>query len=123
MYQGQSLIPAAEVEYQIAACARVIIQIARKILERERLEFRFLVFPIFLAGMASKVAEEKQVALNLIRRLEDTSFGSNTRTTRNLLTTICEKQGEAIARTGSDWGVSWIEELESSGEQLIILGL
>ncbi|QSZ35304.1 hypothetical protein DSL72_008173 [Monilinia vaccinii-corymbosi] len=124
MYHGQLLMPAAaEVEEEIASCAREITLIAKKILDRKRFKFRFLVFPLFIAGMASKVKEEKQIALDLIRNLEETSFGSNTTTTRKLLETIYAKQEAAIAQTGTDLGVSWIEELESSLEPLIIFGL
>lgn len=123
MFQGQFLIPSTEVEEQIASCAKEITMIAKKILDCKRFEFRFLVFPVFLAGMASKIKEEKQIALDLMKSLEKTSFGSNTTTTRKLLVTIYEKQEAAVAQTGNALGISWIEELESSGEPLIILGL
>ncbi|KAB8302001.1 hypothetical protein EYC80_005454 [Monilinia laxa] len=123
MFQGQFLIPSTEVEEQIASCAKEITMIAKKILDCKRFEFRFLVFPVFLAGMASKIKEEKQIALDLMKSLEETSFGSNTTTTRRLLVKIYEKQKAAVAQTGNALGISWIEELESSGEPLIILGL
>ncbi|KAF7929364.1 uncharacterized protein EAE98_005282 [Botrytis deweyae] len=123
MYQGQSLIIAAEVEEQLSSCAREIILIAKTMIDLGRLGARFVVFPIFMAGIASRVKEEKQSALEFLRRLEETSFGSNTTTTRKLLASIIKKQEIAIAETGNPLCVSWIEELESSGQQLILVGL
>ncbi|TGO46660.1 hypothetical protein BCON_0313g00080 [Botryotinia convoluta] len=123
MYQGQSLILAAEVEEQLSSCAREIILITKMMIDLGCLKSRFIVFPIFMAGMASRVKEEKQSALKFLRRLEETSFGSNTSTMRNLLASIIEKQEIAIAETGNHLCVSWIEELESSGQQLIMVGL
>ncbi|KAF5878013.1 uncharacterized protein Bfra_000179 [Botrytis fragariae] len=123
MYQGQSLVLAAEVGEQLSTCAREIILITEMMINLGCLEFRFIVFPIFMAGMASRVKEEKQSALEFLRRLEETSFGSNTNTTRKLLASIIEKQEEAIAQTGNHLCVSWIEELELSGLQLIMVGL
>ncbi|KAF7878849.1 hypothetical protein EAF04_000052 [Stromatinia cepivora] len=123
MCPGQSLIPAAGAEEQIASCAREITLIAKMMLDLGRLECRFIVFPVFIAGIASEVKEEKRLALEIIQRLEETSFGSNKKATRKLLAKICEKQETAIVQTGNHSCVSWIEELESSGEQLIIVGL
>ncbi|KAF7959106.1 hypothetical protein EAE96_002623 [Botrytis aclada] len=123
MYQGQSLILAADVEEQISSCAREIILITKMMLDLGYLGSRFMVFPIFMAGVATRMREEKQSALEYLRRLEETSFGSNTSTTRKLLASIIEKQETAIAETGNHLFVSWVEELESSGEQLILVGL
>ncbi|TGO21251.1 hypothetical protein BPAE_0231g00110 [Botrytis paeoniae] len=123
MYQGQSLILAAEVEEQLSSCAREIILITKTMIDLGCLGARFIVFPIFMAGMASRVKEEKQSALEFLRKLEKTSFGSNTNTTRKLLASIIEKQEIVIAQTGNHLCVSWIEELESSGQQLIMVGL
>ncbi|KAF7894557.1 uncharacterized protein EAF01_010008 [Botrytis porri] len=123
MYQGQSLVLAAEVEEQLSTCAREIILITKMMIDLGCLGSRFIVFPIFMAGMASRVTEEKQSALAFLRRLEETSFGSNTKTMRILLASIIEKQGIAILQTGNHLCVNWIEELQSSGQQLIMVGL
>ncbi|KAF7906729.1 hypothetical protein EAF00_001008 [Botryotinia globosa] len=123
MYQGQSLILSAEVEEELSSCAREIILISKMMIDLGCIGSRFIVFPIFMAGMASRVKEDKQSALRFLHKLEETSFGSNTRTTSKLLVSIIEKQEIAIAETGNHLCVSWIEELESSGQQLILMGL
>ncbi|TEY73369.1 hypothetical protein BOTCAL_0079g00270 [Botryotinia calthae] len=123
MYQGQSLIRTAEVEEELSSCAREIVLITKMMMDLGCLGSRFVVFPIFMAGMVSQVKEEKYSALDVLRRLEETSFGSNTRITRELLASIIEKQNIAIAETGNQLCVNWFEELDACGKQLIIMGL
>lgn len=123
MYRGQSLIRTAEVEEELSSCAREIVLIAKMMMDLGRLRSRYVVFPIFMAGMVSQVKKEKHGALDVLRKLEETSFGSNTRITRELLASIIEKQNIAIAETGNQLCVSWFEEMQASGKQLIMMGL
>ncbi|ATZ46378.1 hypothetical protein BCIN_01g09850 [Botrytis cinerea B05.10] len=123
MYQGQSLIRTAEVEEELSSCAREIVLITKMMMDLGCLRSRYVVFPIFMAGIVSQVKKEKQIALDALFRLEETSIGLNTRITREFLASIIEKQNIAIAETGNQLRVSWFEEMQASGKQLVLMGL
>ncbi|KAM0182690.1 hypothetical protein ACHAPF_000936 [Botrytis cinerea] len=123
MYQGQSLIRTAEVEEELSSCAREIVLITKMMMDLGCLRSRYVVFPIFMAGIVSQVKKEKQIALDALLRLEETSIGLNTRITREFLASIIEKQNIAIAETGNQLRVSWFEEMQASGKQLVLMGL
>jgi hypothetical protein len=122
MYPGQLSKSDAEAEKQVELCAREILQIAGMIIDHKRFEFRYILFPVFLAGFASKDTMEKSVAVELIRNLEKTSYGMSTKSTRKLLESVYQKQQDETSRTGRT-RVNWIEVLQLSGEKLIIFGI
>ncbi|KAM3086856.1 hypothetical protein ACMFMG_000981 [Clarireedia jacksonii] len=122
MYPGQLSKSDAKSKKQVEICAREILQIAGMIMDYKRFEFRYILFPVFLAGFASKNTTEKSVAVELIKSLEKTSYGMSTKSTRRLLESVYQKQQNEMFRTGRT-SISWIEELELSGEKLIIFGL
>lgn len=123
MYRGQSLAHTPEVEEGVATCAREIIQIVNMVLDRRGTLIRFAVFPLFMAGMASKVLKEKKDAVRFIGDVENMSFGSKKGTTKRLLISICNKQLMAAREMGHQGYICWQEELEAYGQQSIILGL
>lgn len=122
MYPDQLSMSGPETKAQVEICATEILQIAGMIIDRKRFEFRYIVFPVFLAGFASKNTMEKSIAVELIKNLEKTSYGMSTQNTRRLLLSVYQKQQNEVFRTGRT-SVNWKEELELSGEKLIIFGL
>jgi hypothetical protein len=121
MYPSQLLDPAPESE--IRTCATEIIQVARIITSQERFEQQFIVFPLYMAGLATKDPAEKDAALATLRVVERHSYGKTTESVRELLGHIYEKQRAAIVASGDASSVDWVEEMESSGQRLIMYGL
>jgi hypothetical protein len=93
------------------------------IFSRQRIDPRFAVFPIFMAGFAASEPAQKDLALNMLRAVEQHSFGSSTQSVRMLLETIYEKQRVGILRTSGSVLVDWVEEMELRGQPPIIYGI
>ena len=110
-------------EANVGSCATEILQAAHTIISQERYELRFIVFPLFMAGFATNDPNEKDLALNMIKIIERHSFGGSTEGVRRLLETVYDKQHTAISRAGTASSVDLIEEMESSGQRLIVYGL
>ncbi|KAF4633729.1 hypothetical protein G7Y89_g4387 [Cudoniella acicularis] len=123
MFPGQLNEPLSEFDSDIETCSREIIQGAQIIISQERYELRFIVFPLFMAGFATRDVSEKDIALCLIKTMERHSYGGSTESVRRLLEVIYEKQRSAILRTGLTNEVDWAQEMELTGQQLIIYGL
>lgn len=123
MFAGQLNDPSSSFEPEIRLYCREILQAAQMIISQEHFELRFIVFPLFMAGFASKDMSEKELALNLIRIVEQHSYGASTESVRRLLETVLDRQRDAILRTGTANEVDWVEKMELTGQQLIIYGL
>lgn len=120
-HQLQELSP--EAGPQINSCATEIIRSAQLIISQEMSELRFIVFPLFMAGFAATNPADKDLASNLLRAVERHNYGGSTESVRKLLDNIYEKQQAALMSMGNATPVDWIEEMEMSGERLIIYGL
>ncbi|KAH9218950.1 fungal-specific transcription factor domain-containing protein [Leptodontidium sp. 2 PMI_412] len=123
MYSGQLNDPEPDTEAQINACCAEILHAASIILSKERFDMRFIVFPLFMAGFCTRNAAEKETALRLMVEVEKHGYGGSTDNVRKLLQTIYEKQHFAVMQTGNSNSVDWIDEMERSGQRLIIYGL
>jgi hypothetical protein len=100
-----------------------ILQAAHTVVSCERIDPRFVVFPLFIAGFAATEPAEKDLALNMIRAVERHSFGDCTQSVRILLEAVYEKQRIAILRSGDSSWVDWVEEMELRGQPPIIYGI
>ena len=123
MYSGQLNDPEPDTEAQINACCAEILHAASIILSKERFDMRFIVFPLFMAGFCTRNAAEKETALRFMVEVEKHGYGGSTDNVRKLLQTIYEKQHFAVMQTGNSNSVDWIDEMERSGQRLIIYGL
>ena len=123
MYPNQLREPSPDSDTVVKACATEIIQAAHKILSQERYDLRFIVFPLLMAGFATNDPAEKNLALSLIKMVERHSYGGSTESVRRLLEAIYGKQRAAILQTGDCVSVDWVEEMELSGQRLVIYGL
>lgn len=123
MYPNQLLDPLPDSVVQIMDCVIEIIHVARTITSQERIDQQFIVFPLFMAGFATRDPQEKNLCLGLIRAVERLSYGRTTESVRELLEKIYEKQRAAILASGDASSVDWIEEMDLSGQRLIIYGL
>jgi hypothetical protein len=82
-----------------------------------------LIFPIFLAGVASEDTETKQKAIATIRIMEGTGISKNATRSRELLVAVCEEQRDRVARGGRAEEVDWISLAKSKGMGVVNFGL
>jgi hypothetical protein len=121
MYSTQLSEPLAESESDIDTYTLEIIQAAQVVLSQERFELRYMIFPLFIAGFASKDVTRKSLALTLLQTIVQLSRCGDT-TAVTLLKIVYEKQAAAVIRTGSAESVDWVGEMEGAGMQLIVYG-
>ena len=128
--------------HSLAASASTILSIAASALAptpHRRLERRFLVFPLFLAGVALAVTRTAippvghgsgtagaDQALELLRVMESESVGRNTGATRRVLQRVMEACEDVYARkdTGApSVAVDWFAVAERLNVEVIHFGL
>lgn len=93
------------------------------VISKEGIDPRFTIFPLFIAGCAATEPAEKVLAVNMIRAVEQHSFGSCTQSVRILLEVVHEKQRVAILRTGDSTLVDWVEEMGLRRDPPLIYGI
>lgn len=128
MFPGQRRIPMAtqlEVNADTDGRAQAVLRIAARIVEEGKLEQRQTVFPLFMAGFATKSPEVKRNAIDLIKALEGSGIGQNTYRTRQLLVAVCEEQARSVA-AGSGRrleDVEWLVLAREKGLTVVNCGL
>ena len=123
LFPGQLSNLTPDSKHHIATCVAEILQAAHLVVSNEQVDPRFIVFPLFIAGCAACEPAEKELALNMIRAVEQHSFGGGTQSVRKLLEVVYEKQRVAILNTGDSSLVDWVEEMELRGHPPIIYGI
>ncbi|KAN0122549.1 Fungal specific transcription factor domain containing protein [Hyaloscypha variabilis] len=121
MFPHQMADSSPEIDLQVATCAREIIQVARLVLFKPRVELRFAIFPLFMAGFSTTDLREKEEVLDIMRKIENHGYGGSMESVIKLLEIVFEHQAMAILRTGTANSVEWVEEMEIRG--LMIYGL
>lgn len=96
---------------------------AQLITSQERVDHEFVVFSLFMAGIASREPQEKDLCLGMIRAVERLSYGRMTGSVRDLLERIYEKQRAAMVGSGDASSVDWVEEMKLGGQRIIMYGL
>ena len=99
-------------------CISIILSIATSIVQRQQLDFRFIVFPLFIAGFAAASNADRNQALELITAMERDSLGNNTRATRMLLRVVYAQQDER-----GEHAIDWIQVMHERGLQVVNFGL
>ena len=123
MWPTQRLDTGPEFDEEIARAASQIITTSEGIINANRLELRFVVFPLFMAGYASTDGSQKMMALDLIQRTEESSIGGNTLVTRRALQIVYERQTGSFMSTGHSLDVSWMNVMVEQGLQVVNFGL
>ena len=98
--------------------AAQILTLATSILNAGDLARREIVFPCFIAGIATTNFDRKREFVSLLRRCEGSGIGQNTSVVRKLLAGVCEEQG----RRGVG-GVEWMEWGRGRGWSVVNCGL
>ena len=123
LFPGQLRQPAPDSKHHITTCVTEILQAAHMVVSKEDVDPRFTVFPLFIAGCAATKPAERDLALNMIRAVEQRSFGSCTQSVRIYGEVVYEKQRVAILRSGDSTLVDWVEEMELRGHPPLIYGI
>lgn len=112
--------PALEVEQRVSN----ILQVGTSIVNSGRFDLRFIVFPLFMAGVATSSGSQKMLALDLICALgTNEAVGRNVATTAHVLQTVYQRQTESYMRKGHALDVDWIDIMADQGLQLVNFGL
>ena len=123
MWPSQRLDTGPDCDDEIACAASQIISTSERIIEANRLELRFIVFPLFMAGYASGDGSQKMMALDLIKQTEESSIGGNTMVTRRALQIVYERQTERFMSTGHPLDICWKDVMVEQGLQVVSFGL
>lgn len=100
-----------------------ILQVAECIVNAGRLDLRFIVFPIFMAGVASSSGAQKMMAMDLLSNMERDGVGRNASTIRQLLQIVYERQTQQFMMMGHPLDVDWAGMMVEHGLQVVNFGL
>jgi hypothetical protein len=123
MWPSQRLDTGPDFDAEIGQCVSEILQTAEGVVDAGRLELRFIVFPLFMAGFASTDGTQKMMALDMISTMERKSIGSNTTATRHALQIVYEQQTQRFMHTGHSLDVNWSDIMVEQGLQVVNFGL
>lgn len=123
MWPSQRLDTGLEHDSELARCVSEILKIGDKIVTNEQYHLRFIIFPLFMAGVASTDGNEKMLALELISSMEKESIGSNTTATRHALQIIYDQETRRFMHTGQSLDVNWSDVMLEHGLQVVSFGL
>lgn len=96
-----------------------IIQLGHEITSNGFIERKFMVFPLFMAGIASQNPPDHQQVIRLLITFENQSIGKAMVATRQILETVYEKQREVIMLGADPLMVDWIDTVAERGLQMI----
>jgi hypothetical protein len=112
--------PIVEIERSTSS----ILKVAEEIVNANRFNLRFIVFPIFMAGIASSSGSQKMLALDLLSSIGNhEGVGRNVITTRHVLQIVYQQQTEGLIKQGHSLDVDWVEIMIEQGLQMVNFGL
>ncbi|QSS62291.1 hypothetical protein I7I51_04468, partial [Histoplasma capsulatum] len=110
MWSSQSIETCGGPALEISQRTTAILHVASSIVHAGRFDLRFIVFPLFMAGVASSSSSQKMLALDLLSGIEgNESVGRNVTTTRHVLQIVFQRQTEGYMRKGHALDVDWME--------------
>lgn len=123
MWPSQRLDTGPHYDLEIAHSVSEILRIGDRVISNQQHHLRFIIFPLFMAGVASTDGNEKRFALELMSSMEKESIGSNTTATRHALQIIYEQQNRRFMHTGQSLDVFWSDSMLEHGLQVVNFGL
>lgn len=79
----------------VVSTAQAVIRLAEETIQQCRLERRFAVFPLLLAGIVLPAQDAQRQIRNLLDAFNQVTLGCNTWTTLNVFDRICERHAES----------------------------
>lgn len=123
MWPGQRLEPGSASDEEIGHHASVILQVAESIINARRFDLRFIIFPLFIAGVGTSSGGQKMTVMELMSSMEKEGVGRNATTTRNVLRVVYERQTQQFMSVGHSLDVDWIDVMIEQGLQVVNFGL
>ncbi|KAH8693532.1 hypothetical protein BGW36DRAFT_300923 [Talaromyces proteolyticus] len=123
MWRGQRLGPASASEKIIKDHASAILQAAETIVRTDRFDLRFVIFPLFMAGVSTSSAGQKMIAIDIVSSMEKQGVGRNATTTRELLQIVYQRQTEDLMTIGHSANVEWMDVMAQHGLQVVNFGM
>jgi len=111
MWQNQGREVSTATARQIGKWSRRILEIAAEAMRKDRSPSEQLLFPVFLAGFASKDPYERQQALTYVRTADQEIFGQNLKNMGEALEAVQKMQTERGDAEGW-WSINWIHVLK-----------
>ncbi len=119
MWPHQRLEMSPESIPEMSQSVGEILELAREISANGCIERKFMVFPLFMAGVGSQNPSDQQLAIELLRVFELRSIGRAMVATRHVLEVIYQKQREVIMQGGHPMMVDWVNTVAERGLQMI----
>ena len=119
MWSTQRLEMSEEDMHRLSHAAYSIRHMAEDIINQGFIERKFMVFPLFMAGIASKEEHEQEEVLRLISMFERLAIGKVMAATRHLLSVVFERQRAKVVNGGEAFAVDWINTVSERGLQMI----
>ena len=119
MWPHQRLEMDAESIAETSQSVSEILHLAREIIANGCNERKFMVFPLFMAGVATRNPSDQQLVKRLLEGFESNSIGGAMPATRQILEIVYQKQREATVQGGNPVMVDWIDMIAERGLQLI----
>jgi hypothetical protein len=123
MWRGQRLGADTASEEIISHHASAILQVAEAIVRDERFDLRFVIFPLFMAGVSTSSAGQKMMAMDLMSSMEKQALGRNATTTRDLLQMVYQSQTEHLMTVGHSVHVDWRDVMTQYAMQVVNFGM
>jgi hypothetical protein len=126
MFPGQGLIPSAnQAAFAADTGTRVshIFTLTMSIIANGDLDRREVVFPVFIAGVATNNPNAKARAIDLLKTLEGHGIGQNTSVVRRLLEGVYAEQNRRVAAGRCMEEVDWLRFGRDRGMSVVHCGL
>jgi len=119
MWPHQRLEMSHDNNPEVSHSVSEIFQTAREITANGCSVRKFMVFPLFMAGVASRIPSDQQLAVELLQFFERNSIGKAMVATRHILEIIYQKQREATMHGAHPMMVDWVNTVAERGLQMI----
>ena len=119
MWPGQRLCIGDQSIPEFSESVCKILQLGREITANGFDQRKFMVFPIFMAGIATRNPPDQQLALQILKLLERNSIGKVMMATRQILEIVYEEQRELAIQGGHPMMVDWVNTVAERGLQMI----
>ena len=119
MWPNQRLDSGPQTMQELSQAVTRILQLGLEITSNGFIERKFMVFPLFMAGIATANQSEYQQVIRLLAAFENQSIGKAMVATRQILEIVYEKQREVMMLGGNPLMVDWIDTIAERGLQMI----
>ena len=121
MWQSQGREVSTATATQIGKWSRRILETAAEAMRKDRSPSEQLLFPVFLAGFASKDPYERQHALTYVRTADQEIFGQNLKNMGEALEAVQKMQTEQCGDAEGWWSINWIHVLKQRNPPAVTL--